>query len=136
MPDNDHDIRVIIIDGKAFAIKRMVRTNDFRASGSGNIQYEKSIFDEGLIRISFDLAKRLRTQCVAFDFVSQGGTPMVVEISFGFAIPAYNACPGFWDEELNWHDGKFNPGGWMVEKVVREATRKTSMDSHYLRRIL
>jgi glutathione synthase/RimK-type ligase-like ATP-grasp enzyme len=136
VPDNDHDIRIIVIDGKAFAIKRMVRTNDFRASGSGNIHFEKNIFDERMIRLSFDLAEKLKTQCVAFDFVSQSGIPMVVEMSFGFALPAYNRCPGFWDEELNWHEGEFNPGGWMVEKVVREATRKAANESRYLRRIL
>ncbi|MCD4724678.1 MAG: hypothetical protein K8R63_07520, partial [Bacteroidales bacterium] len=30
IPDNDHDIRVVVIGNKAFAIKRMVRENDFR----------------------------------------------------------------------------------------------------------
>ena len=40
IPDNDSDIRVIIIGDKAFGIKRMTRNNDFRASGSGLISYE------------------------------------------------------------------------------------------------
>ena len=34
-------VRVIVINDKAFAIKRMVRKNDFRASGSGIIEYDK-----------------------------------------------------------------------------------------------
>lgn len=42
IPNNDSDIRVIVIGDKAFAIKRNVRENDFRASGSGNIEYSKS----------------------------------------------------------------------------------------------
>ena len=37
IPNNDSDIRVVVIDQKAFAIKRMTRENDFRASGSGTI---------------------------------------------------------------------------------------------------
>src|SRR5690606_19580897 len=46
IPGNDSDIRVIVIDSKAFAIKRMVRENDFRASGSGIIDYREDAFDE------------------------------------------------------------------------------------------
>ena len=65
IPDNDHDIRVVVIGDKAFAIKRMVRENDFRASGSGSILYEKHHFDESIIKLSFDLAEKLKTQCVA-----------------------------------------------------------------------
>ena len=51
IPDNDFDIRVIVIGDKAFAIKRMVRENDFRASGSGSILYEKEHFTDETIRI-------------------------------------------------------------------------------------
>jgi glutathione synthase/RimK-type ligase-like ATP-grasp enzyme len=40
IPQNDFDIRIIVIGKRAFAIKRMVRKGDFRASGSGNIKYD------------------------------------------------------------------------------------------------
>ena len=73
--NNDHDIRVIIVDGKAFAIKRLVRENDFRASGSGTILYDKNLFDETTIRAAFVAAKKLQTQVVAFDFVYQKKQP-------------------------------------------------------------
>ncbi len=118
IPDNDHDIRVIVIGNKAFAIKRMVRSNDFRASGSGNILYEKEHFDEATIKLSFDLALQLKTQCVAFDFVYLDGKPLVVEISYGFSPEGYDPCPGFWDSDLGWHEGRFDPYGWMVELVL------------------
>ena len=36
IPNNKYDIRIIIIGKKAFAIKRNIRKDDFRASGSGN----------------------------------------------------------------------------------------------------
>ncbi|MEL7250865.1 MAG: hypothetical protein AAFO03_20720, partial [Bacteroidota bacterium] len=35
IPENTFDIRVVVVDQKAFAIKRQVRKGDFRASGSG-----------------------------------------------------------------------------------------------------
>lgn len=84
--DNDHDIRIIVIGDKAFAIKRMVRKDDFRASGSGNIFYERELFDEATLNVSFEIANKLKTQCVAFDFVYRDGKPLIVEISYGLSL--------------------------------------------------
>jgi len=122
IPGNDHDIRVIVIGDKAFAIKRMTRENDFRASGSGNILYEKELFDDTIIRLSFDVASKLQTQCLALDYVFDNGNPLVVEISYGFSMVGYDPCPGYWDSDLQWHEGKFNPYGWMIEDIL-EATK-------------
>lgn len=121
IPNNDHDIRVIVIGDKAFAIKRMVRENDFRASGSGQILYEKKLFDDTTLRLSFEMAEKLQTQCVAFDFVYKDGKPLVVEISYGFSIAGYDDCPGYWDKDLKWFEGKFNPYGWMVENLIKNS---------------
>jgi glutathione synthase/RimK-type ligase-like ATP-grasp enzyme len=116
---NEHDIRVIVIGDKAFAIKRIVRENDFRASGSKNIQYERSLFDMKLIGLSFELAERLKSQCVGFDYVIENGNPMVLEMSYGFTPEGYDPCPGYWDKDLTWHEGKFNPFGWIVENLIK-----------------
>ena len=101
LPENDYNIQVVVIGDKAFAIKRMVRKNDFRASGSGNILYEKELFDEGTIKLSFVLAEKLKTQCIAFDFVYKNKKPFITEISYGFSPEGYEPCPGYWDKELN-----------------------------------
>lgn len=116
--DNDHDIRVIVIGDKAFAIKRMVRENDFRASGSGNILYDKELFSEKTIQLSFDIAQKLKTQCIALDYVYHSGSPLAVEISYGFSMVGYDPCPGYWDSNLLWHEGKFNPYGWMIDGLI------------------
>ncbi len=121
---NDHDIRVVVIGSNAFAIKRMVRENDFRASGSGNILYDRSLFDEKTLRLSFETAEKLRSQCVAFDIVYDKGNPLIVEISYGFSPLGYDPCPGYWDRNLTWHEGKFDPYGWMVEDLLRSVERK------------
>jgi glutathione synthase/RimK-type ligase-like ATP-grasp enzyme len=118
IPGNDSDVRVIIIGDKAFAIKRMVRENDFRASGSGTILYDKGLFDEETIRLSFEVSYKLKAQCMAYDFVYLDGKPMIVEISYGFSMSGYDDCPGYWDKELNWIEGKFNPYGWMIEYLI------------------
>jgi glutathione synthase/RimK-type ligase-like ATP-grasp enzyme len=117
---NDHDIRVIVIHGKAFAIKRVVRPNDFRASGSGMIEYEKQHFDPGTIELSLDLAEKLQAQCLALDFVYENGKPLIVEVSYGYTKEVYEDCTGYWDRELKWHRGRFNPQHWMVEGLLRK----------------
>jgi glutathione synthase/RimK-type ligase-like ATP-grasp enzyme len=120
IPNNSSDTRVIVIDDKAFALKRMVRDHDFRASGSGTFKYEKKEFDERCIRVAFAINNKLKTQCVAYDFVFDNeNKPRVIEINYGFLPSGYDDCPGYWDPELAWHEGKFNPYGWMVELVLR-----------------
>jgi hypothetical protein len=120
LPNNDSDTRIIVIDGKAFALKRMVREKDFRASGSGMFKYEREVFDERCVQLSFDYTKKLNAQCVAYDYVfDQNNNPKLVEISYGFANKVYDPCSGYWDEQLQWHPGNFNPYGWMVELVLK-----------------
>jgi glutathione synthase/RimK-type ligase-like ATP-grasp enzyme len=126
IPGNDSDTRIIIIDGKAFALKRFVRQNDFRASGSGNFKYDRSEFDERCVQISFEVTRKSGAQCVAFDFVfDKANQPRIIEISYGFAPEGYDDCPGYWDENLNWHEGRFNPYGWMVDSVTKSAAVPT-----------
>ncbi|MEI6680007.1 MAG: hypothetical protein WCL21_15440 [Mariniphaga sp.] len=119
IPDNLFDIRVIVIAEKAFAIKRMVRTGDFRASGSGNILYGKENFSTKTIELAFKLTDKLQSQCAAFDFVyDEAGNPKVIELSFGFISAAYDSCAGYWDKSLQFHEGKFIPQNWMVETIM------------------
>ena len=119
IPNNDSDIRVVVINKRAFALKRMVRKGDFRASGSGNMKFGKKEFDERCVRMGFETSKKLDAQCLAYDFVfDEANNPLIVEISFGFAVKAYDHCPGYWDNDLNWHEGKFNPQEWILEDLI------------------
>jgi glutathione synthase/RimK-type ligase-like ATP-grasp enzyme len=124
IPKNNFDIRVIVIGDKAFAIKRMVRDNDFRASGSGNIKYEKENFNDSTIKLSFDLYQKLKSQCVAFDFIYKNDKPFLVEISYGFVKEGYDNCVGYWDKDLVFIPGKFDPCSWMVDEVINEIMKK------------
>lgn len=113
--NNNCDIRIIVIGEKAFAMKRMVRENDFRASGSGVTFYKQEIFDIRSVKISMDITRQLKAQCLAFDFVYKKGVPLLLEISYGFSIEIYDACEGYWDKDLNWHTGPFISQNWMVD---------------------
>lgn len=120
IPGNTCDIRVCVIGERAFALKRNVRHGDFRASGSGNIIYDVDQIDERCVKIAFELNQKLRTQCIAIDFVfEENGNPLIVEISYGFASAAYDKCEGWWDNKLNWHpECGFDFCGWMVELLM------------------
>lgn len=124
IPNNSSDTRIIVIGNKAFALKRMVRKNDFRASGSGSFRHAREEFDERCVQIAFELTNKLKAQCVAFDFVFDiENNPLVVEISYGFTPSGYDDCPGYWDDRLQWHEGKFDPYGWMVENLLNEISK-------------
>lgn len=119
IPANSFDIRVVVTGNKAFAIKRMVRKNDFRASGSGHIIYNKDEIDINCVKLAFEANNKLQTQSVAFDFVFDSDTnPLIVEISFGYEIDRYYDCPGYWDNNLVWHDEKIDPTAWMIQEII------------------
>jgi len=118
--DCDHDIRVIIIHERAFCIKRMVRKNDFRASGSGILHFEHELFSKELIKLAFEITTKIKAQSLALDFIYKDKQALLVEISFGFPTKNFiEGCQGFWDKDLNWYEGKFNPYGWMVDLMIK-----------------
>lgn len=119
MPGNDSDIRVIVIGDRAFAIKRLVRPGDFRASGSGRITYQREEIDERCLKLAFEAVGKLRGDCVALDFVFDAEqSPLILEVSYGFSKGGYDPCEGFWKSDLSWNPGSFEPQGWMVESVL------------------
>jgi glutathione synthase/RimK-type ligase-like ATP-grasp enzyme len=121
IPNNLYDIRVCVIGNYAFAIKRMCRKNDFRASGSGDIIYDKNQIDIRFIEQAFLLNNNIKSQTLAVDFVlSEYNQPLIVEISFGFVPAVYEKCEGYWDNNLTWYPGDFNPYGWMVHNLINK----------------
>lgn len=118
IPNNDCDVRVVVINGEvAVAEKRFVRKNDFRASGSGMFSYEN--IDPKTIEISFEIAKKLNLQSVAFDFViNNEGEYLIVEVSYGFGTTGIENAPGYWDKEMNWHEKAINLQGLMIDGLL------------------
>ncbi|MDH6305587.1 glutathione synthase/RimK-type ligase-like ATP-grasp enzyme [Parabacteroides sp. PH5-13] len=120
IPNNDSDIRIIVIGKRSFGIKRMVRENDFRASGSGNIKYDKEEIDVKCVSLAFNLSKKLQVQCLAYDFIFKDKQPLLVEISYGFYKQGYYECPGYWTDDMIWHKQNFDPCFWMIEDVIAD----------------
>jgi glutathione synthase/RimK-type ligase-like ATP-grasp enzyme len=104
LPGNDYDTRVTVIGSRAFAFRRFVRHGDFRASGSGRIDWDPQAIDLQCVETAYEAMKRTGAQCLAFDFVYDlERKPVVLEISYGFLPGAIHQCPGFWDRTLAFH---------------------------------
>jgi hypothetical protein len=116
LPDNAFDTRVTVIGERAFAFRRLNRPGDFRASGSGRIQWEPEPIDPAAIRLSFRIAQRLDTQSVAVDVLKRGTECVAGEISYTYASWAVRDCPGHWTlrgdpdgGSLAWQAGSMRP---------------------------
>lgn len=119
IPNNTFDTRVVVVNKRAFAIKRFNRKGDFRASGSGRIEYDRELFDIRCIKIAFDITLTIESQSAAYDFIfDKDGKPVIVEVSHGFTPEGYDECTGYWKSDLSWHEEKFDPYGWMVDDVL------------------
>ena len=127
LPGCKFDIRVQIVKNKAWAMRRLVRDNDFRASGSDLLDYDLTKIPVEAIRLSFDIYKQLQVQTLAVDYLVSDEKLWISEISYGFGIARGELEVGFWKEDLSWHPGKINPFGWMVDDVIKRyhAKKKT-----------
>lgn len=110
IPGNDFDTRITIIGNRAFGYTRNVRPGDFRASGSGDINYDVARINMQCVRTAFEVARKIASQSLAFDFVlDENRRPLILEVSYGFIARLIYACQGHWDEQLNWHPGQMWP---------------------------
>lgn len=121
LPDNNFDIRITIIGNRAFGFTRNTRPNDFRASGSGDIDYNIDRIDERCVKIAFSTVEKLKTKSLAFDFIfDEERNPKIGEISYCYQNKAVYGCPGFWDKDMKWHEGHVWPEDATIEDFLRE----------------
>jgi len=118
-PGNDYDTRVTVIGGRAFAFRRFTRPNDFRASGSGRIDWDPKSIDLRCIKIAFVASHKMNSQCMAFDFVFDSrGIPVILEACYSFVPQAVYDCPGHWDSSLNFHEGHLWPQDAIISDML------------------
>lgn len=117
MPGNEFDTRITVIGNRAFAFRRHNRPGDFRASGSGRIDWDYTKIDPQLLRLAFQAKRKLGSQSLAVDGMYRDGEPVIVEISYIYDTWAVEACPGHWEiddddpdaTELRWVEGRMWP---------------------------
>src|SRR5262249_20079391 len=101
LPENDSDTRITVIGDRAFGFTRNVRKGDFRASGSGSIDYDLGRIDQRCLPIAFDIARKTGAQSLAFDFVfDRDRRPRVLEVSYAYVAKLVYECAGHWDAQM------------------------------------
>jgi hypothetical protein len=116
---NSGDIRVTVIGKRAFAIRRLNRPDDFRASGSKRIDFEPSKVNLECVRLAFQISAALGVQSMAYDFLmNELGQPLVSEMSYIYDASVMEKCEGFWDPNLAWFPGHMRPEAAHVEDFL------------------
>jgi len=67
IPNLKYDFKVIVINSKVFVLKRYVRKNDFRASGSGNFIFDKNI-SSSVLDYAYEIFKLFNCPFISLDF--------------------------------------------------------------------
>lgn len=119
LPGNGHDTRVTVIGKRAFAYRRFTRPKDFRASGSGRMDWEPGAIDPDCVRLAFQAAGKIGSRCLAFDIIYDlERKPVVLEISYRFIAEFVQRCPGYWDERLTFHEGHIWPQDAILDDLL------------------
>jgi len=121
IPGLEFDYRTKVVGDKTWGYKRFVRKDDFRASGSGSASYEygERAVPRDILEYSLYLAQKLEMPSAAFDFIPDGKDSfLLVEISALFGQDDLEFV-GYFDSEMKWHAGPFDPQGWMVDSMIQ-----------------
>lgn len=126
---NAFDTRVTVIGNRAYAFRRMNRPGDFRASGSGQIDWDPAQIDLESVLLALRVARLLKTQSLAVDVIRRGEERVVAEISYTYATWAIRDCPGHWtvraDDatgELEWNVGQLRAEDAIFDDFVETLT--------------
>lgn len=110
IPNNKFETRITVIGNSAFALRRLNRPNDFRASGAGKIDLSPEKIQLKMVDLAFKMSDAMGFQAMTFDFlIDESGSPVMNEIGCQCADWALQMFPGYWDRDLNWHKGHFWP---------------------------
>jgi hypothetical protein len=134
LPDNNYDTRITVIGRRAFGFRRLNREGDFRASGSGRIDWAPASVDVRFVWLAARVARALGSQSVAIDGLYSGGQPVVGEISYTYASEAVRACPGHWQtpegptqQDLVWSAGQTHPQDAILDDFVASVRQSCAL---------
>ncbi len=124
VPNGGFDIKVVVVGDKLSYIGRRARKKDFRASGSGDLFFDREIVSKDIFDAAFQTSDRARFQCMGYDFVvdRRDGRGKILEISFGFSHLALLQAGGYWDRESIWHDDPLNAPYEVMDRIVCDRT--------------
>jgi len=111
LPDNKYDTRVFTVGDRAYALRRSNRPGDFRASGSHIEDNDPTKIDLRMVEKALEISRKMGFQAMNYDFLYTPDKRIkFTEISYATAQwEFYRDQPGYWDSDLNWHQGHYWP---------------------------
>lgn len=113
---NAFDTRVTVIGNRAFCFRRFNRPDDFRASGSGLIDWNPEAVDPRFISLAYRVSRVCKTQSCAIDGLYRREEVVAAENTYTFASWAVHECPGHYElvgdpekQEWRWISGRMWP---------------------------
>lgn len=121
IPNSGEDIRVAVVGDRAVALKRKVRSGDFRASGSGVLDFPNDQLDKTYIDLAFQIVDKLGVSSMGVDFIeSIEGEIKVIEMSFGFPSENFlDGSEGSWNRNLEFKKEPIRLQEWMMEQALK-----------------
>lgn len=120
IPSDGYDMKIVVVGDKLSGLYRPIRSHDFRASGGGEVLYDKAKFTENIIRSAFAAADAIGFKCVGFDYVvdNRTGKGKIVEMSYGFSHTAVMGLGGWFDRDCQWHEGALNAPAELLKNLI------------------
>jgi len=122
IPNNGYDLKVVVIGDKLTFCSRNVRKNDFRASGGGDINYDRNLLTDDVIDTAFRAADRLNMFCVGFDFVVNNttGRGTIIEMCYCFDWEVQKALGAYVDRNHVWHEEAVFIPDEIIQMICKE----------------
>lgn len=110
IPNDGYDLKIVVVGDKLSFIGRNIREGEFRASGGGDIFYDKDKITKNVIDSAFETTDRLGFSCMGYDYVINNitGEGIIIEISYGFSHEALLQAGGYFDRKGNWYSEPLN----------------------------
>lgn len=128
IPGNNADLRLTVIGDKyAIGFWRNNRPNDFRASGSGLIDYQREIPHE-VIHYCLKINRELGFDSMAYDLLFTNDRFVIVEMSYNYIDRAVYNAKGYFEllpgGNLDFHKGNIWPQMLWIEWALYRAELK------------
>lgn len=122
IPNDGYDMKVVVVGDKCTFLVRPVRSHDFRASGGGEVFFDRKFFNKQIIESAFKTSDALGAQCMGYDYVvnKETGEGVIVEMSYGFSHKAIMASSGYYDRDMNWHDTPLNAPYELLDNLLKK----------------
>jgi glutathione synthase/RimK-type ligase-like ATP-grasp enzyme len=122
IPNDGYDLKVVVVGDKLSYIGRNIREGEFRASGGGDLFYDKSFITQNVIDSAFEASDKLGLKCMGYDYVVDKSTRegLIIEMSYGFSHEALLSAGGYFDRKGNWYDEPLNAPEEILRNLVLE----------------